>query len=71
MTLLDLDSVKSPVFVYGLGSASHPWEHECPFFLLLNPSGLLDVQVRQAHALSGTKQVALWEEGPDKSKEAD
>lgn len=42
MTLLDLDSAKTFLFFLGLGSVSHP-EYECLFFLLLNPSGRLDV----------------------------
>lgn len=41
-----------------------------PIFLLLNPLGMLDVQVKQAPALRGTKQVALWAGRPDKSKES-
>lgn len=71
MTLLHLDSAKIPFFNLGLGSASQPWKHECPFFLLLSPSSIWDVQGRQARALRGTKQVILWEKRPDKSKEAD
>ena len=57
----DSDSTETDPFL-GLDQTSHPWEHECPSFLLLNPSDTLDVQVRQAHGTEGDQGGGfVWE----------